>query len=235
MPRSKPAATPGPCPITRAELARRAGRGRSRITHDCRKGGPLEAASLLGGEIDVRHPAVAAWATARGIDLSRLEPTAGASAKDASLKGVPATAETAPLRSDEASRASFADWTFRKKKAEAERIELQNERDRGRLVSTELVRTHVFGYLDRLNRQLLGSVAQTLSQLIASQARAGATPEELRATAYQVFSRELRAASREATAGVKFAVRAARTNKELPEPDDDDRINQSSLSRPDRY
>jgi len=223
MPRSKPAAPPGPCPITRAEFARRAGRGRSRITEDCRRGGLLAPACLLGGEIDVRHPAVAAWAATRKVDPSKLEPKdASAPTKDRPARSAHAAADNAPLTSDSPSPASFADWTFRKKKAETERIELQNERDRGRLISTQLVRTHVTSYLDRLNRQLLGPVAQTLSQLIGSQARAGATPEELRATAYQVFTRELRAAAKETTAGLKFAKRAARINRELPESEDDD-------------
>lgn len=58
------------CAISRAELARRSGRSRSTITEAC--AGPLAAACLPGGRIDVAHPAVEAWATARGVSLPEL-------------------------------------------------------------------------------------------------------------------------------------------------------------------
>jgi len=70
-------------PISRAEFARRAGRGRSRITEACGPGGALEAACLDGGRLDASHPAALAWAERRGIPLpALLEPSAPPSLED---------------------------------------------------------------------------------------------------------------------------------------------------------
>lgn len=61
-----------PHPITRAEFARRAGRGRSRITEAAAPGGLLRPACLPGGLVDAAHPAAQAWAARRGINLAAL-------------------------------------------------------------------------------------------------------------------------------------------------------------------
>jgi hypothetical protein len=59
-----------PVPVSRAEFARIVGRGRSTITEAC--SGPLAAAELPLRRIDLAHPAVVAWATARRIPLEQL-------------------------------------------------------------------------------------------------------------------------------------------------------------------
>jgi hypothetical protein len=61
-----------PHPVTRSDFARRAGRGRSRITESAAPGGALERACLPGGLLDAAHPVVMAWCAKRRIDPSRL-------------------------------------------------------------------------------------------------------------------------------------------------------------------
>jgi hypothetical protein len=93
-----------PHPLTRAELARRAGRGRSRITEDC--AGALKAACLAGGFVDVAHPSVVAWCEKRKLDHAKLlapvEPAVGADR--APTKGAKPTksAPRAPTKSPKA-------------------------------------------------------------------------------------------------------------------------------------
>ena len=61
-----------PHPVTRSEFARRARRGRSRITEATAPRGPLERACLPGGLLDAAHPAVLTWCAKRKIDHSAL-------------------------------------------------------------------------------------------------------------------------------------------------------------------
>lgn len=78
-----------PHPVTRAEFARRAGRGRSRITEDC--AGALKPACLAGGFIDAAHPAALAWCEKRKVDPAKL-------VAPASPAAAPARAPTKPAK-----------------------------------------------------------------------------------------------------------------------------------------
>lgn len=213
MPSQTADAAPAPLPIRRAEFARRAGRSKGRITEACRPGGPLATACLLNGEIDVRHPSVAVWAKARGLDPTVFDPTE-AIVEPAAAPRKPRTPQGSAA--PRPSRDAYDALSLRKKEAEVKRLELRNARDEGRLISLEIVRLAVFGYLDRLSRQLLGPVSQTLSQRIAAGARSNLTDPELRAIAREMFSAELAEAKRHATAGIRQASRSAKSG-ELPE------------------
>jgi hypothetical protein len=68
-PHTDPAPTYRPCPLSRADFARRTGRARSTVTEACR--GPL-APACDRDRIDAIHPAAAEWARQRGIDPSVL-------------------------------------------------------------------------------------------------------------------------------------------------------------------
>lgn len=59
-----------PHPVSRAELARRAGVSRSAITKACKK--RLADAVLPSGMVDVAHPTVVEWARARGLHPDQL-------------------------------------------------------------------------------------------------------------------------------------------------------------------
>jgi hypothetical protein len=216
--KAKPAtaAPTAPYPISQAEFSRLAKRSKSRISEDCREGRPLAPACLLDRTIDLRHPAVKAWAVSRKINPAQLMPS-GAQAAASTPRDPPGPAP-APAS---ACREEFDALTLRKKLAETIRIEVRNARDAGRLISRELVQAHVFGYLDRLHRQLLGPVAQTLSVRLRAAVNSGASDAELQATIRQLFSSELQEAKRGARNGITAATRVARSNEELPDVKDD--------------
>jgi hypothetical protein len=93
-----------PHPLTRAEFARRAARGRSRITEACE--GPLKPASLAGGFIDAAHPAVAAWCAKRKIDHAKLlAPSAAAAPTDRAPTAKAKPAKGAPRAPTSSSKA----------------------------------------------------------------------------------------------------------------------------------
>jgi hypothetical protein len=217
MPRKKPVAPTEPNPISRAELARRAGKSRSRVTEDCRT--LLRSACLVGGEVDLAHPAVAEWAARRGIELAALRAKASAAAAR------PPEGHAVARHGDE-----YTALTLRKRRAEVEKLELRNARDRAMLVSRELVRTHVFGALDGLHRRLLTDVCSTLPTKIAALVRSGASAEDLKAAAREHFYRELLATSRQMTRGMKRVARAARRNEPLSDEHDDDEDNETEDS-----
>lgn len=111
--------------ITRAELARRKGVARSTAQRACNT---FLAAAMVGDRVDATHPSVVAW----------LGATADAEGDIVDL-----------------TKADFARLTFRKRKAEAEKLELANAVRKGELVSREQVTTHVFGPLEELSQRLL--------------------------------------------------------------------------------
>jgi hypothetical protein len=157
------------------------------VTEACREGGPLAPATLHSGEIDVWHPAVIAWAQKRGLDPAVLAPSPdGARTSSGAIKskklgartgGERAAPETSPDRIGR-SREDFADLTFRKRAAEAVKLELANEEKKGTLISRELVRVHCYGAIDGAWRHLLGDTAQTLTARLYAMARSGHSLEE---------------------------------------------------------
>lgn len=216
MPKKRPSApsrlrpgsdvTPTPVrPISRSEFSRRAGKSKSRISEDSRPGGLLAPACVLGGDIDLAHPAVAAWALRRHVDPARLESPAP-------------RAEAAP--EDGAATPSLAgeydELTLRKRRAEVEKLELRNARDQGKVVATEHVRVLVYGYLEALHLRLLRDGATTLAESLLSAAKAGATREALVAQIQSRIGQDLARAKRSAFSGLTAAVRATKKG-ELPD------------------
>lgn len=182
-----------PHPVTRAEFARRAGKGRSTVTEAC--AGPLAPASLPGGRIDARHPAVVEWATARGIDPAVLLGPAVSTQTPAGARPEPGPTlgpladpidvsslvdKTIREVTDEyGSVLGVADWLdVRKTAAEIIRIETQNAERAGLLIERERVRTHVFGFIERSHKQLLGDAPKTIASRMAAMVRSDANQEE---------------------------------------------------------
>src|SRR5688572_7912179 len=184
---SKHARTPTatPHPVRPAELARRLGRARSTVTELLN--GSWREARLPSGRVDAAHPVIAAAARARGIDPRALldaPRSAGAAkskpegAKRSGPKSAPVDQNLEALLDmrlrdvNEAfgSSQAFRDWiTARKLVAETERVESRNDRDAGRLVSKELIRSGVFTFLNTLAKSLLNDMPKTIALRVRSQ------------------------------------------------------------------
>lgn len=204
-----------PHPVAYAELARRAGRNRSQITRAAQ--GDLAAAKLPGGRLDAAHPSVVAWARARGIDpAALLDSGVGAARQRRESPPASATAPTddGPADASElmnltlrqitdryGSAQGFIDWLeARKLIADTARTESRNERDDGRLIPRELVRTVLFGYLEQLHKRLLGEAAPTVARRVRG---AGLTSEQSVALVRDTLSAELNTARRHILGGLR--------------------------------
>lgn len=76
-------------------------------------------------------------------------------------------------------KTAFKDYLeARKRIADIREKELKNAETEGRLISRDLVQTHVFGTIEALTRRLLGDEPKTLAQRVYSMARAGEPIEE---------------------------------------------------------
>lgn len=227
-----------PHPVRKAEFARRAGRGRSTITEACRDGGPLRGAVLDRGHIDASHPAVAAWATERGIDPEALLDT-GAPQRAPRPPKPPATpdieAEAAKLPTgipdlrwpqNPEDIGSFtlnqiihlwgsldvlADATdVRKKLADARRLEIGNRTKDGTLIERELVRTHMFGALDGFSRRLLGDAPKTIARRVYNLARTEAPLEDAEAQIRDAISSQLQVVKTQVQRALREEIHEAR-------------------------
>jgi hypothetical protein len=69
---------------------------------------------------------------------------------------------------------------------------LKNEETQGRLISRELVRTHVFGFIERVFRQLLGDAPKTIAARLEAVAKAGQPVEVMERTVHEIVSSQLK-------------------------------------------
>jgi hypothetical protein len=69
---------------------------------------------------------------------------------------------------------------------------LKNEETQGRLISRELVRTHVLGFIERVFRQLLGDVPKNIAARLESSAKAGEPVEQMERTVHELISSQLK-------------------------------------------
>lgn len=199
-----------PHPIGRAEFARRARRGRSRITEACKPGGPLERACLPDGTIDAASPAAVAWAEARGIEPASLLVDDGDAPAPAAAPCARRAAKTAPAGPEEthdagASGPTAEDFTalsYRRRVAEVAELESRVDVRARRLISTEFVRQRVLGPVEDLFGRLLSDVVMSLSRTVGAAARAGASDIEIAATLRSAVSRELARAKRDMLRGL---------------------------------
>lgn len=73
----------------------------------------------------------------------------------------------------------FRDWLLAVKDIEAIREKrLDNDERQGRVISRELVRTHVFGAIEASNKRLLGDAPRTIARELYALAKSGAPIEE---------------------------------------------------------
>lgn len=193
-------------PLTKAEFARRAGRSRSTITEACQ--GPLAPACMPRGRIDAAHPAVQRWAADRGINPTALVDDLAAKRPRSKPEPAPKGRSAPPDRIDLdalldltlreitdrfSSQQGFTDWLqARKITADTRRLELANAETAGRLISRELVKTHVFGAIDGTFRRLLGDVPKTIARRLLAAAASRAPVEDVEREVRDIISRQLR-------------------------------------------
>jgi hypothetical protein len=83
-----------------------------------------------------------------------------------------------PILARFGTRRGFRDWLVALKDLEDIRKKrLDNEETEGRLISRELVKTHVFGAIEGSHRRLLGDAPKTIARLLYSMAKTGETIE----------------------------------------------------------
>lgn len=87
---------------------------------------------------------------------------------------------------------TFRDWLQALKKIEdIRKARLDNEETEGRLMRRELVRTHIFGAVERSNQRLLGDAPKTIAQRLYAAARSGQSLEEAERIVRAVVSTHL--------------------------------------------
>ncbi len=156
--------------ISRAEAARRRRCSRAAVTLAC-KGALADA--CVGSRIDADHAAYRFWLAA--ADRSPTASLTQAGAKPAAPTDI---------------GLEFRRATLAKRRAEVQALELKLARERGGLISRELVRSHVFGHLERLHQRLLNDLLVSAATRIT----ATSTREERIAILRELVGTELGAA-----------------------------------------
>src|SRR5688572_6935798 len=178
-------------PISKADLAARKGVTRSAVTKACLPGGPLAEALLETNRIDLSHPAAEAWLAsgAGSIDALGAAPTGAPKADDVAKLGELTLNEIVERHGTVQGFIDYVDAL--KKIAETHRLALKNAEVEGSLISRELVRTHVFGAIDAVNRRLLTDSVKTIVGRAYAMTKAGETAEEIQRVAAELMSATL--------------------------------------------
>ena len=188
-----------PKPLSRLQFANQVGVSKQAVNKAMREGKLKEA--VLGDRVDASHPDAIAYAkrprTRRKSDKKPVK----ASTVDDSTDGAPtngAGSSDYGLVTDSGLDISrYADFTLRelvdrfgsvralkdwlealKKIEDIREKRLNNEEVQRALISRELVKTHVFGFLDAGNRRLLGDASKTIARRLYALARSDAPIEE---------------------------------------------------------
>lgn len=141
--------------ITPAELARRRGVHKSTATRACR--GVLSGA-MVDNLVDASHPLTRKWL---GSTDQEPTPTPGKKGKG-----------PVPSRED------FARLQFRKRQAEARKLEIANHERTGQLVEREFVSVHVLSLVERSHIQLLRDLPLQVVGRLYALGRSNASEEE---------------------------------------------------------
>jgi hypothetical protein len=182
--------------VSRAEAARLKGVQRSSVSKACHPGGAL-ADAVRGTQLDPSDPAFMAWITE-------------------SPRGPNSAAPVVDPGSPCPTKAQMLELTRRKRAAEAEKLELANAQTREQLISRELVRTHVFGSQEFLNKRLLGDAAKTIASKVFNSVRAKGTLEEAQRIVRDEISKQLRATKDKMIRLLKPRVEASKRARRAP-------------------
>lgn len=174
--------------ISKAAFARRAGVSKQRIGALCASGGILHEA-VVDGKVDPAHACAVDYLSRRAARSDRpdLDETPGFSS-DLELypdDGTPDTlSKVKALTIAEVGRrfggsAEFIEWLKALKLIEEVRgRRISNEEDEGELISRELVRTHVFSFLEESHQRVLADGVKTLVRRVQANCAAGVSIEK---------------------------------------------------------
>jgi hypothetical protein len=201
-------------PLDRAAFARIAGVSKMAIGKAMKEGALKPAA--VGDRVDMLHPAAVAYVKKHESRRRRdLEPKVSTNdtsstdgAKTSNGNGAPQRDSLVTDTGLDISR--YADMTLRelvdrfgsvralkdwlealKKIEDIREKRLNNEEVQRQLISRELVKTHVFGYLDAGNRRLLGDTPKTIARRLYGLARSDAPIEEAEKLVREIIGSQL--------------------------------------------
>lgn len=98
-----------------------------------------------------------------------------------------------PLAARFSTQTELSDWLDRLKRVEEIREKrLKNEETEGTLIPRELVKTHVFGAIEMVNRRLLTDSPKTIARRLYALAKSGAPIEEAEEVVREIISSQLR-------------------------------------------
>lgn len=195
--------------VTRAELSRMAKVSDTAISKACKT---TLAPACEGLRVDVDHPAVLAYLKGKGQKPPRLRPSSAepppSAPADRPRSAVRASAATLagsdedieelaelirPLLERFGTSLRFKDFLASLKTIEDIRGKrIENEKDEGRLIERELVRVHVFGAIERANRQLLTDLPKTITRTLYAAAKSGVPVEDSERTVRAQISDQLK-------------------------------------------
>lgn len=114
---------------------------------------------------------------------------------------------------------AFKDWLDACKKiVDIKEKQLKNAETEGRLISRELVTTHVFGAIEASNRRLLGDAPKTIARRLYGMARGGSSLEEAEAVVREIVSSQLRTVKSTAIRNLREGTAAAPDHDEPTPP-----------------
>jgi hypothetical protein len=210
-------------PISKADAAREKGVTRGAVSLACRPGGALERALLTSGRLNSASATYQAWVEGGGKTdgAPTKAPTPGAKRKPKATAKRPGRAPERPeppprrprpeppsLEELEGyaemlkpiidrfgSERGFRDVLLAAKALRDIQLQdLKIQETRGRLISWELVKTHVFGVLESLSRRLLADTPKVVARRAFSLARSEAPVEECEAMVLDAISSQLKPA-----------------------------------------
>ena len=227
-------------PITKAEFSRETGRSKSAIGQAAKPGGVLFSALLPGGKLDRSHHACTDYAAAakgsrkpkgRGRTTAKKPPKASRSTEPTADRDDAAPLDPAqfqePADISELLKLTLGELTerwgsvegaqgwlnCRKVVADIARLEAKNARDAGRIISRQLVKTHVLGQFQRLHQRLLETYPTTLTTRLGAAIRAGESREACAEIVRSLLGKELEVAKNKSIR----AIRRCETSDNPPE------------------
>ena len=168
------------------------------VTATCPPPAPGPSSKLSGG-----HSVGAAQSnTAASLHRPPAKPSAppGAAARDDDNREATPDdiAKYANLTLDQLTRrfgtsTAFKDWLEARQRISAIREkDLKNDERSGRLITRELVKTHVFSHIEAANRRLLQDAATTIARRLYAAAKGGTPVEEAEQTVRDILESHLR-------------------------------------------
>lgn len=183
--------------MSRSAFARLAGVTPAAITIACRT--ELEPA-CDGDRVDADHPIAIAYLERRN---TRVNPGPPPKAKSAPRDDDAPTETTEDIERYAAltlrelvekfgTERKFRDWLAALKTIEdIRRTRLDNDETERRLISRELVKTHIFAAIDGSFRRLLSDAPKTIARRVFALAKSGGTVEEAERTIREIMSSQL--------------------------------------------